>query len=149
MEQNKRLFKWFAIVSAILMVGGIMLVILLMPDTFARRMQFVLFTFLPEVVCLIAVYASLRHPQINRQYTLRRIEGRWHFVRRVYGPDPEGLRYRTYGFVMLGLALIFLFTDVITIWPVPDVVTICVVLLIAIPTVILVLRCESKLSTEL
>ena len=146
MEQNKRVFKWLAITSAVLMLGSIGLVIAFMPDTPTRKLLFLLTTFLPEVVCLAIIYVAIRRPQINRKYVLRRVEGRWRWVRRVYGPDPEGLRYRAYGLVLLYLALLFVWVDVAAIWPMPDTVMTIVLLLLAIPMAILIERCESKLS---
>ena len=72
------------------------------------------------VTCGMLIYFIL-NPQHNYNYTLRRVDGRWKWVRIVYGPDPDGLRYISSGVSTIIIALLFAAISAAILWP--DVVT--------------------------
>ncbi|MBR1793165.1 MAG: hypothetical protein IJ764_05945 [Bacteroidales bacterium] len=146
MEKNKMIFKILATVSCVIMAGSTLTTVFLMPAPATQRTSYLLSTLLPEIIVILIIYAALRNPQINRKYTLRRVEGRLRFVRRTQGPDPEGLRYRAYGIIILLLVVLFAVINSTVVIPLPSEAIIATSLLLTAAIVVILERCESQLD---
>lgn len=100
MERNKTIFKIMAAMAAALMVAGVLLLVLTGRDITGRLVLPIVL-----VVCDVGfgvmMYLGIQHPDWNKQYTLKRETGRLKSKRIVYAPDPEGLRYISYGNIVL------------------------------------------------
>lgn len=128
-ERNKSIFHILLFASVgILLAQTVLLAILpfgapLTGSTSPKEMHIVLpliFILIELVTCGMIVFFIL-NPQHNYNYTLRRVDGRWKWVRIVYGPDPDGLRYISSGVSTIIIALLFAAISAAILWP--DVVT--------------------------
>ncbi len=128
-ERNKSIFRILLFASAgILLAQTVLLAILpfgapLTGSTSPKEMHIVLpmiFILIELVTCGMLIYFIL-NPQHNYNYTVRRVDGRWKWVRIVYGPDPDGLRYISSGVSTIIIALLFAAISAAILWP--DVVT--------------------------
>ena len=128
-ERNKSIFRILLFASAgILLAQTVLLAILpyaapLTGSTSQREIHIVLpviFILSELVTCGMLIYFNL-NPQHNKNYTLRRVDGRWKVERIVYGPDPNGLRYISSGVCTIIVALLFAAISAAILWP--DVVT--------------------------
>ena len=136
------------VASVALTIGGAVLLLLMAPaETMSEKVAIVLSIILPELLCIVVIDYGIRNPKINRQYTIRKTrDGRLRFVRRVYGPDPYGERYRYYGFVMLVIAIIFALIDVSIAWECKPVWMLIIIGLLLAVVIILIERCQRKLE---
>ena len=147
MEQNKRVFRWLLISAAVLTVASAICVAMLAPiGNAAEKIAIVASIVFPEALCMVLVSLSIRHPEINHHYTLRRQEGRWRLVRRIYAPDPYGLRYAAYGKVLLLMALLFAVVAAEQIWGFQQWIIVPIVAVIVVLLIVIIERCERKLS---
>ena len=128
-ERNKSIFRILLFASlGILLAQTVLLATLphgdpLTGSTSQREIHIVLpvvFILSELVTCGMLIYFIL-NPQHNYNYTLRRVDGRWKWVRIVYGPDPNGLRYISSGVSTIIIALLFAAISAAILWP--DVVT--------------------------
>ena len=128
-ERNKSIFRILLFSSlGILLAQTVLLATLphgdpLTGSTSQREIHIVLpvvFILSELVTCGMLIYFIL-NPQHNYNYTLRRVDGRWKWVRIVYGPDPDGLRYISSGVSTIIIALLFAAISAAILWP--DVVT--------------------------
>ncbi len=128
-ERNKSIFRILLFASVgILLAQTVLLAILpyaapLTGSTSQREIHIVLpviFILSELVTCGMLIYFNL-NPQHNKNYTLRRVDGRWKVERIVYGPDPNGLRYISSGVCTIIVALLFAAISAAILWP--DVVT--------------------------
>ncbi len=128
-ERNKSIFRILLFASlGILLAQTVLLATLphgdpLTGSTSQREIHIVLpvvFILSELVTCGMLIYFIL-NPQHNYNYTLRRVDGRWKWVRIVYGPDPDGLRYISSGVSTIIIALLFAAISAAILWP--DVVT--------------------------
>ena len=128
-ERNKSIFRILLFASVgILLAQTVLLATLphgdpLTGSTSQREIHIVLpvvFILSELVTCGMLIYFIL-NPQHNYNYTLRRVDGRWKWVRIVYGPDPDGLRYISSGVSTIIIALLFAAISAAILWP--DVVT--------------------------
>ncbi len=128
-DRNKSIFRILLFASlGILLAQTVLLATLphgdpLTGSTSQREIHIVLpvvFILSELVTCGMLIYFIL-NPQHNYNYTLRRVDGRWKWVRIVYGPDPNGLRYISSGVSTIIIALLFAAISAAILWP--DVVT--------------------------
>ncbi len=115
-ERNKSIFRILLFASAGILLAQTVLLVVLGTDK-EMRIVLPLVLLLSEVAaCALMVFCIL-NPQYNRNYTLRRHDGKWKWVRETYGPDPNGLRYITAGGCSFLIALIFAVIAAAVLWP--------------------------------
>lgn len=147
MEQNRRIFRWLLVATAILTAASAVVVALRGPmETVSERISVVASMVATVALCMAIVVVAIRHPEWNRHYTVRLDGGKLRMKRRIYAPDPYGQRYKTYGLVVLLLALLVIATMILQIWGLPQWVGILVAVVIVIGIVVVVERCEKRLS---
>lgn len=126
-ERNRSIFRLLLFASSALLLAQTVLLVALGTD---REMRIVLplILFFGEVaVCAMMVFFIL-NPQYNRNYTFRRCDGKWKWVRETYGPDPNGLRYISAGVCTLLIALIFAVIAAAVLWPLVVTETVAIII---------------------
>lgn len=63
-----------------------------------------------ELAVGIILLYFLKNPQHNIQFRLKKVNGKWKYVRIVYGPDSQGYRYLSMGISAVFLKIFFFFT---------------------------------------
>ena len=136
------------IVAAVLTVASAVCFAVLAPvGNVVEKIAIMASIVLPEAFCMVLFPLSIRHPEINRHYTLHRQDGRWRLVRRIYAPDPHGLRYMAYGKVILLMAVLFAVVAAEQIWGFPQWIIVPVMAVIVVVLIVIIERCERKLSS--
>ena len=115
-ERNKSIFRILLFASVGILLAQTVLLVVLGDDTTTRIVLPLIFI-LGDLGtgCLIAYFTL--NPQFNRNYTLHRRDGRWHWERITYGTDPDGLRYISAGVGALMTTLLFAVISASVLWP--------------------------------
>ena len=107
-ERNKSWFRILSFVSAIIYAAAMLLLALaLRGDVGAMAVTLLSLLFSGGMVAVL-VPLVLRNPNINRQYSLRRVDGRLRWQRRHYKADPCCWRHLSYGLMLFLLSLFML-----------------------------------------
>lgn len=149
-ERNKNIFRiLLAVSTGILLVQTILLVVL-GDDTITRIVLPLVFILGGLGTGVMFVYFTL-NPQYNRNYTLRKRDGRWQWERVTYGPDPDGLRHISAGVGALMTDLLFAVISASVLWP--EVVTekVMTIAVVALLLAFCIIYCtiEHKLRKQL
>ena len=115
-ERNKNIFRILVAVSAGILLAQTVLLVVLGGDTLTRIVLPLVFILGDVGTGCLLVYFTL-NPQHNYNYTIHRREGRLHWERITYGPDPDGLRYISAGIGTLMTALLFAVISASILWP--------------------------------
>lgn len=115
-ERNQSIFRLLLFASGVLLLAQTVLLVVLGRDSEMRIVLPLILFFGGVATCAMLVFFIL-NPQYNRNYTLRRCDGKWKWVRETYGPDPNGLRYISAGVCTLLIALIFAVIAATVLWP--------------------------------
>ncbi|MBR1834135.1 MAG: hypothetical protein IJ785_01300 [Bacteroidales bacterium] len=145
-ERNKSIFRLLLFAAGAVLLAQTVLLVVLGRDS-EMRIALPLVLFFSEVAaCAIMVFCIL-NPQYNRNYTLRRQNGRWRCVRETYGPDPNGLRHITAGGCTLLIALVFAVIAAAVLWPHIVTETLATIISCALVIALCILFCivENKL----
>ncbi len=126
-ERNRSIFRLLLFASSALLLAQTVLLVALGTD---REMRIVLplILFFGEVAVSAMMVFFILNPQYNRNYTFRRRDGRWRWVRETYGPDPNGLRYISAGVCTLLIALIFAVIAAAVLWPLVVTETVAIII---------------------
>ena len=116
-DRNKTIFIAFLIVSAIIMLAQTVTIVTHLDSQ--RKFGPIIAGIEIAVVALLS-YGTL-HPEINHNYLLKKIDGRWKWEKETYAPDPDGMRYITAGVGSLLVALFFVIFSGLLLKP--DIVT--------------------------
>ncbi|MBQ9864395.1 MAG: hypothetical protein IJM33_03545 [Bacteroidales bacterium] len=148
-ERNQSIFRLLLFASGALLLAQTVLLVVLGRDS-EMRIVLPLILFFGEVAACAMMVFFILHPQYNRNYTLRRCEGKWKWVRETYAPDPNGLRYITAGVCTLLIALIFAAIAATVLWPlvVTETVAIIISCTLAIALSIVFYLIEEKLRKQ-
>ncbi len=114
LERNKAIHRVLALSAAVLFVAALLFLVFALRHDIGMMVVTLFSLIFGAGMVALLVPLSMRNPNINKQYQLRRVDGRLRFVRRHYLPDPEGWRYVSYGVMYLLLSLLLLFLAVIT-----------------------------------
>lgn len=140
-ERNRSIFRLLLFVSSALLLAQTVLLMALGTD---REMRIVLplILFFGEVATCAMMVFFILHPQYNRNYTFRRRDGKWKWVR-----ETNGLRYISAGVCTLLIALIFAVIAATVLWPlvVTETVAIIISCALAIALCIVFYIIEEKL----
>ena len=115
-ERNKNIFRILVAVSAGILLAQTVLLVVLGEDTLTRIVLPLGFILGDIGTSAVVVFGTL-NPQHNYNYTIHRREGRLHWERITYGPDPDGLRYIAAGAGVLMTALLFAVISASVLWP--------------------------------
>ena len=115
-ERNKNIFRILVAVSAGILLAQTVLLVVLGEDTLTRIVLPLGFILGDIGTSAVVVFGTL-NPQHNYNYTIHRREGRLHWERITYGPDPDGLRYIAAGAGVLMTALLFAVISASILWP--------------------------------
>ena len=115
-ERNKNIFRILLAASAGILLVQTILLVVLGDDTTTRIVLPLVFLLGVLGTGIMIVYFTL-NPQYNRNYAFRKRDGRWHWERITYGPDPDGLRYISAGVGALMTALLFAVFSTSVLWP--------------------------------
>ena len=150
MEENKNLFRWMQIAAVVLTIGGAILLLFMAPaSSWGKKTGILLSILLPELLSIVMIGYGIRHPEINRQYTLRKDSEGWlRIKRRIYAPDPHGKRYRHYGIAVLMIAVIFVVADISIVWEVKLAWMLPIIGLLLVAIIVLINRCERQLEQD-
>lgn len=148
-ERNQSIFRLLLFASGVLLLAQTVLLVVLSRDS-EMRIVLPLILFFGEVaVCAMMVFFIL-NPQYNRNYTLRRHDGKWKWVRETYGPDPNGLRYITAGVCTFLIALVFAVIAAAVLWPHIITETVAIIISCALVIALCIIFCiiEYKLRNN-
>lgn len=126
-ERNQSIFRLLLFASGVLLLAQTVLLVVLGRDSEMRMVLPLILLFGEVATCAMLVFFIL-HPQYNRNYTFRRRDGRWRWVRETYGPDPNGLRYISAGVCTLLIALIFAVIAAAVLWPLVVTETVAIII---------------------
>ncbi len=119
MENRYQLiFRILLMVSAVIVLVQTVSLAVLLEERLVLRIAIPLLLILGEALTGgVLVFSTLNPNKFNRNYTLRRHDGRLRLERVTYGPDPEGLRYVSAGINALAVALVFAVIAANILWP--------------------------------
>lgn len=126
-ERNQSIFRLLLFASGALLLAQTMLLVVLGRNSEMRIVLPLILLFGEVATCAMLVFFIL-HPQYNRNYTIRRRDGKWKWVRETYGPDPNGLRYISAGVCTLLIALIFAVIAATVLWPLVVTETVAIII---------------------
>jgi len=126
-ERNQSIFRLLLFASGALLLAQTVLLVVLGRDSEMRMVLPLILLFGEVATCAMLVFFIL-HPQYNRNYTIRRRDGKWKWVRETYGPDPNGLRYISAGVCTLLIALIFAVIAASVLWPLVVTETVAIII---------------------
>ena len=126
-ERNQSIFRLLLFASGVLLLAQTVLLVVLGRNSEMRIVLPLILLFGEVATCSMLVFFIL-HPQYNRNYTIRRRDGKWKWVRETYGPDPNGLRYISAGVCALLVALIFAVIAATVLWPLVVTETVAIII---------------------
>lgn len=117
LERNKTVFHILTATSiGIWMAQAVLMIVLSHGDIESRIIIPLAIAFGELLGGAMVVFFTL-NPQYNNKFTIYWRDGRPHWGRVTYGPDPNGLRYILAGISALVIALFSVFVFVTKLWP--------------------------------
>lgn len=104
-ERNKLIYKCLLLVSALVMIASTVTSILT-GNTTEEKIAIPITIIFFDVTTALIIYFGLKHPERNRNYTLKLENGKLRFTRHHYPADPERLRLISSGILTFLFSLL-------------------------------------------
>ena len=142
-ERNIAIWKLLVLLALVLAVAGIVVTAAVGKDVGGS-----LAMALCDALVAGGMYVAVKHPEWNRQYTLKRVEGRLRLVRVTYETDLQGWRYVMCGALLLGIVVLMDFFYVAELFcpAMPEWVSVAVLVAVAAAMVGVCVALERKIN---